>query len=105
MSSEIPEGIPQWAWDQTLGAHVSLYGRDATFVRTYIARALLAAEARGIERAAKLIEEGFDREVARPYRNDGKPSKTDECPHGKYMYEDCEQCSVRAIRQLLEKQG
>jgi hypothetical protein len=47
---------------------------------------------------AKLLEEGFDKPVAEAYRNDGQPSKNDTCPHGRYMYEDCEACAAKAIR-------
>lgn len=50
------------------------------------------------ERCAKLLEEGYDRAVATPYRNDGVRSKNDQCAHGRYMYEDCEPCAAIAIR-------
>lgn len=53
-----------------------------------------------LEEAATLIDEGFEKQVGKAWRNDGKPSKNDECPHGKFMYEDCEQCASYAIRAL-----
>lgn len=53
-----------------------------------------------MERCAKLIESGYDKPVGKPWRKDGKPSKNDECPHGRYMYEDCEPCAVIALRAL-----
>lgn len=63
---------------------------------------LKAAYAAGVaferERCAKLLEEGYERTVATPYRNDGVNSKNDQCAHGRYMYEDCEACAASAIR-------
>lgn len=53
-----------------------------------------------LEEAARLIEEGYERQRAHLYRRDEKPSKYDMCKHEKYMYEDCEQCAVIAIRAL-----
>lgn len=67
-----------------------------------IANALLAAEQLGIERAAKLIEEGFDREHAEIWAKDGvTKSKFDKCAHGRQVNDDCEQCCSVAIRSLL----
>ena len=59
-----------------------------------VARALMAER----ERCAKIIEEGCDRPVGEPFRNDGVPSKNDKCPHGVVMYEDCSACFAAAIR-------
>lgn len=53
-----------------------------------------------LEEAAKVIEEGFHKAVGESYRNDGKPSKNDKCPHGRYHYEDCDQCCADAVRAL-----
>jgi hypothetical protein len=53
-----------------------------------------------LEEAAKLIEDGFSKDVGTPWREDGQPSKHDKCPHGNWHYEDCEQCAVKAIRAL-----
>jgi len=63
-----------------------------------LAYAILQARSSAYEECAKLIEEGFEKIVGEPYRDDGIPSKNDKCPHGRYMYEDCEQCCVDAIR-------
>ena len=65
-----------------------------------ISQALLEAHKAVCEDAAKLIEEGYERKVARPYRDDGVRSKNDQCEHGRYMYEDCEACAVIAIRSI-----
>lgn len=65
-------------------------------------------DAETVEQCAKLIENGYDKPVGKPWRKDGKPSKNDECPHGRYMYEDCEPCAVIAIRALAgskDKEG
>lgn len=53
-----------------------------------------------LEEAAKLVEEGFDRQVGIPWHEDEKPSKNDRCVHSHPMYEDCEACAVVAIRAL-----
>ena len=65
-----------------------------------ISQALLEAHNAGREEAAKLIEEGYERKVAKAYRDDGVRSKNDQCEHGRYMYEDCEACAAHAIRSL-----
>lgn len=56
-----------------------------------------------IEACAKLIENGFPKVVGEPYRDDGKSSKNDKCPHGHWMYEDCEACVVDALRALAQE--
>ena len=55
-----------------------------------------------LERAAKLIDEGFDKVVGKSFRKDGIASKNDHCLHGRYMYEDCDACCAAAIRALAE---
>ena len=65
-------------------------------------------DAETVEQCAKLIESGYDKPVGKPWRKDGKPSKNDQCPHGRYMYEDCEPCAVIALRSLAgskDKEG
>lgn len=52
------------------------------------------------EKAAQIIENGYERPVGKPYRKDGVPSKNDECSHGRWMYQDCEACTVAAIRTM-----
>lgn len=59
-----------------------------------------AVRRRAFEEAATLIDEGFEKAVGKPWRNDGKSSKNDRCPHDKFMYEDCENCASSAIRAL-----
>jgi hypothetical protein len=54
----------------------------------------------GLEEAAKLVEVGFDRKVAYPFRADKLVSKLDQCIHKRAMNEDCEQCCADAIRAL-----
>lgn len=56
----------------------------------YIARAIMAAKAEEREACALLLDEGFERE--------GVKHKNDECSHGRFGYEDCEQCASAAIR-------
>ena len=56
--------------------------------------------AMGIEAAAHVLEYGADREVAVSWNKDGTPSKHDRCSHGQWRYEDCEQCTLHAIRKL-----
>lgn len=59
-----------------------------------------AVRRQAFEEAATLIDEGFEKAVGKPWRNDGKSSKNDRCPHDKFMYEDCENCASAAIRAL-----
>ena len=59
-----------------------------------------AVRERAFEVAATLIDEGFEKKVGKAWRNDGRPSKNDKCPHDKFMYEDCEHCASAAIRAL-----
>jgi hypothetical protein len=65
---------------------------DILHIRESVARALVEAENRGIERAARLIDEGFDRP--------GIERKVDKCAHGLFGWDDCEQCAATAIRKL-----
>lgn len=37
------------------------------------------------------------------YRADGAPSKHDQCPHGQYMWEGCEECADAYFQRLLAK--
>ncbi len=96
-----PEWCPQWATDEATRVYHSLENSHA-LNEDAIARALLAAEQRGrkagLEEAAKLLDEGYSREVGHHYRKDRQPSKHDRCPHGRYTYEDCESCGAAAIR-------
>lgn len=58
------------------------------------------------ERAAALVEQGYDRVSGEPWRDDGSPSKLDKCAHEIYGYESCEHCAVAAIRSLpIEQEG
>lgn len=61
-------------------------------------RSMAKARREGMEEAADMIDHGFEKPVGKPYRPDGIRSKHDQCPHGRYMYEDCEDCCSNAIR-------
>lgn len=98
-----PDDIPEWAWEKA--NKLRLENADAALglpswerLNFIIARAILAAVEEERTACALLIEEGFDRAVDDPYRDDGKPSKNDRCAHDRAMYEDCEQCAAAAIR-------
>lgn len=108
--------LPQWAMEKAADVFsnsdsINLDYRDSNkAIREarladidLIARALVEAEARGIERAAKVLEEGYEMDVAIPYYEDGNPSKHDKCSHDKYHWEDCEGCALAAIRKLMEQ--
>jgi hypothetical protein len=41
------------------------------------------------------------RPVAIPYRDDGRPSKHDRCPHGGWMYDECAHCVADYARKAL----
>jgi hypothetical protein len=41
------------------------------------------------------------RPVAIPYRDDGKPSKHDRCPHGGWMYDECAHCVADYAKKAL----
>lgn len=99
-----PDWCDEATWEKA--AYMAMgYGLTDTAqstLATSIARAFAAAEQRGAERereaCAKLIEDGYERKVGTPYHGPSIPSKNDKCPHGLYMYEDCEQCAANAIR-------
>lgn len=48
------------------------------------------------ERCARLIEEGYERGIAR---------KVDMCAHSKFKWEDCDECAVAAIRAAPKAEG
>lgn len=76
------------------------YANDRDGFVNLLSQALIEAHKAGREEAAKVTEEGYERKVARPYRDDGVRSKNDQCEHGRYMYEDCEACAAIAIRSI-----
>ena len=84
--SEIPEDIMKAA-DSASKDYMHNRGQS---LRDVIAVAILSER----ERCAKLIEEGFSR---------GIESKTETCAHGKFSWEDCDQCCAIAIRTQKEK--
>ena len=103
-----PADIPQDVWRQARAVFVA-YSKvegaaallaiangeyDGYPMITIAARAILAAKAEEREACALLIDEGFDRV--------GVKSKLDECDHGRFGYEDCEQCASAAIRKRGE---
>ena len=102
-----PEWCPQELWDEACKCMtawpLSVEGRSR------IARALLDAHQRGrregMEEAATMIDEGVEKPASSPWRNDGKPSKHDKCPHDLFMYEDCETCCASAIRAKADEVG
>ena len=94
-----PEGTPDDIWE--MAEEISMNTANSYIGNTRaVAAAILKAKNDALEEAATLIDEGFYKTRTKPYREDGIPSKNDECLHGKYMYEDCEQCCSQAIRSL-----
>jgi hypothetical protein len=93
---------PDWCDEATWKAAHSVFSASISDGPEPIARALVAAEQRGAERereaCALLIEEGFEREIGRRWRPDGKPSNLDWCIHDREVGADCEQCAAAAIR-------
>lgn len=92
-----PEDIPERVWAEAT-AHMRRVGWYDERHIAETSRAILAAEKRVRKECARLGEEGYDRPVGTPYRSDGVRSKHDQCPHGRYQYEDCERCYAAAIR-------
>lgn len=88
---EIPEDIRNTAYAMVM--RLVDRDRDSGENAEVIAEAIVAER----ERCAKLIEEGFEKAVGESYEL-GHKSKNDKCPHGRYMYEDCDQCCADAIR-------
>jgi hypothetical protein len=82
-----------WAWEDAYKAMRAATPRPLPLPREEKMR---EARNAALEEAAKLIEEGFDRGIAR---------KVDTCAHGKYGWEDCESCAAAAIRALSAEHG
>lgn len=61
MSSDVK--IPEWAMEEAVAFEKDLpskiNGANRVFIRAVLARALLAAEQRGMEKAATLVEQAF----------------------------------------------
>lgn len=87
-------------WNEMAKAHTSSREDDIDFLALAISKAIEET----YEECAALLEEGYDKEVDEPYRDDGKPSKNDRCEHDRAMYEDCELCAAKAIRRLSKGQ-
>lgn len=89
---------PDWCDEKTWETADYLFRCSSADV---IALALRKAHQRGrregMEEAADMIDHGFEKPVGKSYHPNFR-SKHDQCPHGLYMYEDCEQCCSAAIR-------
>lgn len=62
MQNELPEWCPQWAWDEAYKLASQVVAERGTRMEAFqpiVARALVAAERRGIERSAKVAETGY----------------------------------------------
>lgn len=101
MSSNVT--IPEWAEKAAQDFHDKWDTGMSGAAFKDLARALLAAERRGLEKAEKLLAEGYSRDVGEAWRRDGQPSKNDKCSHGAYHYEECLPCAQAAIRSLGDK--
>jgi hypothetical protein len=55
---------------------------------------------KALEALERIAQGDHDRPVAKPFRDDGKPSKHDRCPHGAYLYEDCGGCVAEFASQV-----
>lgn len=55
------------------------------------------------ERVQQIIDGDYKPPVAVRYRVDGKPSKHDQCPHGQFRYQGCEECVCIALKAALEE--
>lgn len=91
----------QWlmlAYDLDKNAEREFALQDCAFLPGGVA----AARPFLLEEAARIVEDGFNKEVGTAYRDDGVASKNDKCPHGIWMYEDCEACAAAAIRAAKE---
>lgn len=59
MQNELPEWCPQWAWDEAYKLASQVVAERGTRMEAFqpiVARALVAAERRGVERAAMVAE-------------------------------------------------
>lgn len=63
-------------------------------LRLSLSEARATGRREGLSEAATIIEEGFERGIER---------KQDTCAHGKFDWDDCEQCAAAAIRAAMEK--
>lgn len=60
-----------------------------------------ATEIEKLRDALRKIEQGVPRPVGKSWRVDGRPSKYDECIHGIWMSETCEECTDAVISEAL----
>lgn len=123
MTEELTPGtglLPVEQTDREAAANQFVYGEDSrarilvgredeagivqAFVRHRLAHTepLLQALQEARE-AIRLVVEGGAMTRAKPWRNDGKPSKSDRCPHDKFMYEACENCTDAVLYPVLTR--
>lgn len=96
--SDIVEHIKflrQWAADIRESSGQSVDADRLEAISLALSEARSAGRANGMEEAARILEEGFDRGIKR---------KQDTCDHGKFEWEDCDQCCAAAIRAAKEPQ-
>lgn len=66
---------------------------------------LSAENARLREALTNIADEAAPKMHAYPWRDDGMPSKHDKCPHGNWMYENCESCVAEYASAALKDQS
>lgn len=51
------------------------------------------------------LDGNYERPIGKRYRDDGEPSKHDQCVHRRYMWEDCEPCIDGHFEGVLARAG
>lgn len=63
-------------------------------------------EIKELRGALSIIADGdVSRQHVLIWNDDGQYSKHDKCPHGQWMYDDCEQCVSEFARDILNNRG
>jgi len=86
-TNTIPDDIVEAAEDAAIA--IGQTDGDLIEATAIIAQAIHDAVMAERERCARLIEEGYERGIA---------NKRDTSAHGKFEWEDCDECVVAAIR-------
>ena len=89
---ELANEIRRVDGDHALGA-----GALAEALMPFLEAAYTVARDEALEEAAKVIDAGFPRK--------GVVKKSDKCDHGRFGWDDCEQCAATAIRDMKGKRG
>lgn len=97
----ITEAMENLLWESgRIRLRTERHDAAAAFVAQHIAPLLDEVRKAELDACLKIVAEDCPRPVAVHWRVDGSYSKHDKCPHDRWMYDDCTECMIVALRAM-----